>query len=133
MEKKKLSTKQIEKMAIDYVMNYLKDENPKRCKHGPDIICNGKYIDVKGCLKKKETNIRMTKQALDSIEKEGGLKQGSFFIYYVYDMQNEPKLKIFDYNTFEAYKIPETRWLIQHNKIKEEIKIVPLEVMKFDW
>jgi hypothetical protein len=132
MEKAKLSTKQIEKMAIDYAMDFLKKENPERRKHGPDIICNGKYIDVKGCLK-KETNIRMTKQALDSIEKEGGLKQGSFFIYYVYAMENKPKLKIFDYNTFEKYKIPETRWLIQHNKIKEEIRSIPLEKLKFDW
>ncbi len=127
-EKRNLSTKEIEDLAINYVMNFLKSkgEKPERQKHGADIISKGKYIDVKGCLK-RETNIRMTEQALKSIRDAGKLKQGSFFIYNVYDMLSEPKLRIFDYNIFEANKLPETRWLIQPNKIKEKIEPIQLK------
>ncbi len=120
MEKGNLSSKEIEELAIKYVMHYLesKGEKPERSKHGADVVSDGKYIDVKGCLK-RETNIRMTEQALNSIKKVGKLKQGSFFIYYVYDLSTEPKLMIFDYNTFEANKKPETKLIIQPFQIFE--------------
>jgi hypothetical protein len=58
---------EIEKVAVEHVMNYLKKqgENPVRQPngHGVDIIAGDKYIDVKGCLK-TATNIRMLKQVL---------------------------------------------------------------------
>jgi|SRR3990170_7280254 len=131
MEKRNLSTKDIEDLAIKYVMDYLerKGEKPERRKHGADVVSDDKYIDVKGCLK-WETNIRMTEQALKSVEDAGKLKQGSFFIYYVYDMSSEPKLMIFDYNTFKKNKEPEIRWIIQPRKIKE--KIEPIQLRKLD-
>jgi hypothetical protein len=31
-----------------------------------------------------------------------------------------PKLMIFDYDTFEKHKIPETKWIIQPFKIRRE-------------
>ena len=120
----KLTNKQIEDKAIEYVMEHLRSqgENPKRCKHGPDIISNGKYIDVKGCLK-EATNLRMCKQALDAIEKAGKLKQGSFYIYYVFNIASgNPKLMIFDYDTFDKYKIEETKLLIKPTQIKRARK-----------
>ena len=131
MEKRNLSTKDIEDLAIKYVMQYLeiKGEKPERRKHGADVVSDGKYIDVKGCLK-RETNIRMTEQALKSINEAGKLKQGSFFIYYVYNMLSEPKLKIFDYNIFEKNKQPETRWVIHHNQIEEKIEPIQLRKLK---
>jgi hypothetical protein len=131
-EKTKLSNKEIGNRAIRYVVEYLESmgEKPEIHKHGADVVSDSKYIDVKGCLK-RETNIRMTQQALDSIGEEGKLKQGSFFIYYIYDMStDEPKLKILDYNAFKANKIPEIRWVIQHNNI--EIKEIKLRKLKFD-
>ena len=80
----KLTNKQIEKISIKCVMEHLRSEGekPETRKHGADIISGDKYIEVKGCLK-KETNIRMTQQALKSISEAGKLKQGSFYTYYV--------------------------------------------------
>jgi len=131
MEKRNLSTKEIEDLAIKYVMHYLesKGENPERLKHGADVVSDGKHIDVKGSLK-RETNIRMTEQMLISLREAGKLKQDSFFIYYIYDMSSEPKLMIFDYNTFEKNKKPETRWIIQPNKIKTDV--IQLRKLRFD-
>lgn len=102
-KKKRLSNKDIEKISIGRVMDYLrsKGENPKHQPHGADIVCGNKYIDVKGCLK-KATNLRMTRQALKSIREAGKLKQGSFYIYYVFNIASgNPQLMIFDYDTFE--------------------------------
>lgn len=118
----KLTNKQIEKISIEHVMTYLrsKGENPKKQPHGADIISNGKYIDVKGCLK-KATNLRMTRQALKSIREAGKLKQGSFYIYYMFDIASgNPKLMIFDYDTFKKHKIEETKLLIQPTQIKKK-------------
>jgi len=132
LDKRVFSNKEIENKAISYVMGYLqrKGEKPERCSHGADVISNGKYIDVKGCLK-RETNIRMTKQALDFINKAGKMKQGSFFIYYVYDIDSEnPKLMIFDHDTFEKNKVEEKKWIIQPFKIKKETDSIPLPKRK---
>jgi hypothetical protein len=132
LDKRVFSNKEIENKAISYVMEYLqrKGENPKKQKHGADVISNGKYIDVKGCLK-RETNIRMTKQALDSINKAGKMNQGSFFIYYVYDIDSEnPKLMIFDHDTFEKNKVEEKKWIIQPFKIKKETDSIQLPKRK---
>jgi hypothetical protein len=118
----KLSNAQIGDKAVKYVMEYLRSqgEEPERQKRGPDIISNGKYIDVKGCLR-KGTNARMAPQALDAIAEAGKLKQGSFYIYYVFDIASgNPKLMIFDYNNFKKHKVPEIKWLIQPHRIKRE-------------
>jgi hypothetical protein len=58
----KLTNKQIEDISIECVMEHLrsKGEKPEIRKHGADIVCSDKYIDVKGCLK-KATNLRMCK------------------------------------------------------------------------
>jgi hypothetical protein len=97
-----------------------KSEKPETRKHGADIISNGKYIEVKGCLK-KETNIRMTQQALESICEAGKLRQGSFYIFYVFDIgSGNPKLMIFDYNDFKKHKVAEIKWIIQPFKIKRD-------------
>ena len=51
----------------------------------------------------------------------GELKQGSFFIYFVYNMsEDNPQMLILDYAKFKKYKIPEIKWLIQPNKIMNE-------------
>lgn len=122
MKKRKSSTKEIEEVSIKYVMKHLKQkgEKPERGKKGVDIISGEKYIEVKGSMK-REPNIRMVSQALKYVEKHNKLKQNSFFIYYVFDMASgNPKLMIFDYDTFEKHKIPETKWIIQPFKIRRE-------------
>ena len=131
-EKRKFS---IAEMAMEYVKQYLRDvehvQQIEEPKHGADIIADGRFIDVKGC-QKWETNIRMAQQALDSIAEEGKLKQGSFYIYYVYDMSTEnPQLMKFDYNTFKANKQPEIRWLIQPKQLKEKPQSIPLKKIEF--
>jgi len=45
-------------------------------------------------------------------------------------MSSEPKLMIFDYNTFETNKKPETRWIIQPKKIKTDV--IQLRKLKFN-
>ena len=132
MEKKKWT---ITEKAMEYVRRYLRDvENAQRIdepKHGADIVADGKFIDVKGC-EKWETNVRMTQQALESIAEGGKLKQGSFYIYYVYDMSTEkPKLMIIDYNTFKENKLPEIKWLIQPKQLKERPQPITLKKLKF--
>ena len=129
MEKIK-STKDIENMAIDYVVDYLKSrgERPKIVKSGIDIISDNKYIEVKGCMK-KETNLRITQQTMDYLDKNN--ISDTFFIYHVFDMGKEPKLLIFDYETFQKEKKPETRWIIQPNQIKEKPELIPLKKIKF--
>jgi hypothetical protein len=93
------------------------------------LLTAGLY--VKGCMK-WETNIRMTQQALDSIAEEGKLKQGSFYIYYVYDMSTEnPKLMIIDYNIFKVNKLPEIKWIIQPKQLKEKPQSIPLKKIEF--
>lgn len=130
MDKINISNRQIEQMAIAYVKQYLKGENIEPGRNGADIICNGKFIDVKGCLK-KETNIRMTQQALEGIAEQGKLRQGSFYIYFVYDILSEPKLLIIDYNTFKKNKMPEIKWIIQPNKIKNKQEAINLTKIDF--
>jgi hypothetical protein len=50
----------------------------------------------------------MTRQALKSIREAGKLKQGSFYIFYVFDIgSGNPKLMIFDYNDFKKHKVAE--------------------------
>ena len=126
------SNKKIEEISIRLVMDYLasKGERPNEGKkgEGADVISGNKYIDVKGCLK-KGTNIRMAQQALDSISESGKLKQGSFFIYYVYNIASAPNLMIFDYETFKKHKMAEIKWVMQPSKIKKETgkpTIIPL-------
>ena len=117
---KRLSNREIEKEAIRYVLDYLKDENAIRPKKGADIISKGRHIEVKGCLK-KATNLRMSEQMLKSVEGAGKLKKGSFFIYYVFDIASgNPKLMIFDYDTFDRFKFEEKKLLIQPQKIKNK-------------
>lgn len=122
-------------MAMEYVRQYLRDvehvQHIEEPKHGADIIADGKAIDVKGCMK-WETNIRMAEQALKSIAEKGKLKQGSFFIYYVYDISTDkPKLMIFDYKTFDSNKQQETKWLIQPKQLKEKPQSIPLKKIEF--
>ena len=131
-------TDSIEEKAIKHVLNYLKKEEHKearRCKkgkkgkkgEGADVIsAEGKYIEVKGCLK-KETNLRISQQALEKIGEAGKLKQGSFFIYFVYEMASaKPKLQIIDYETFKNHKMVEIKWIIQPSQFKKETDIIPL-------
>jgi len=127
MEKRNLSTKEIEDLAIKYVEDYLESrgEEHKVTKKGIDVISGEKLIEVKGCMK-KETNLRITQQTVNYLEKNN--KANAFFIYYVFDMESEPKLLIFDNNTFQKNKICETRWIIQPRKIKE--KIEPIQLRK---
>ena len=125
MEKIK-STKTIEDLAIGYVVRYLesKGENPKIIKKGIDVISGEKYIEVKGCMK-KETNLRITAQTLKYLEKNN--RFNDFFIYFVYNMDSEPKLQIINNALYQKYNIPETRSIIQHNKIKEKPAPIPLK------
>lgn len=79
------SNKEIENESLEYVKKYLiknGGKNIQRLSRGADIICDGKYIEVKGCMK-RETNLRISAQTLKEVEKQDKLKQGSFFIYYV--------------------------------------------------
>ena len=117
-----MNNKQIEDRAIKWVKRHLRSlgEEPESNKQGADVISNGKYIDVKGCMG-KATYIRMVQSALDNIAKEGMLKQGNFYIYYVYDMASgKPKLMIFDWEMFNQFKIPEIKWVLRPFKIQEE-------------
>lgn len=127
------SPKEIEKMAINYVVKYLrsKGENPKVVKKGIDIISGKKWIEVKGCMK-KETNIRVTNQTIEYVKKHK--KQDDFYIYWVWEMESEnPKLQIFDWDTFKNNWIIEKKWIIQPNRIYEKTKkpkIIPLKSIK---
>jgi len=113
--------------AVNCVLNYIKKVEHKEahsCKkgkngEGADIISEGRYIEVKGCMK-KETNLRIAKQSLEKIAKAGKLKKDSYFIYYVYNMEREPTLMIFDYDTFDKNKKNETRILIQPFQIEKK-------------
>lgn len=105
-------------------MEYLEQQglSPKRLKNGrgADIICGGKFIDVKGCMK-TASSIRMNLQPLKKLKETGNLKQGSFFIYYVFDMASgKPKLKIFDFDTFQKFKRAWIVWEIQPKLIEKE-------------
>ncbi len=116
------SNSSIEKQAVQLVKEYLECQGKKvrdgKKGEGADIISGEVYIDVKGCLG-KATNLRMVQQALESIAEQSGLKQGSFFIYYVYNMSTKPELLIFDYQTFKRHKIAEIKWIIQPHRIVE--------------
>jgi hypothetical protein len=111
---RKLTNKEIEQMSLDYVIKYLKGKgkNPERLAYGADILCDGVHIEVKGCMK-RETNLRVSEQTLKEVEEKGKLKQGSFFIFYVFDMESKPKLMIFDYETYKKYELIEKKHLIQ--------------------
>jgi hypothetical protein len=125
MEKRNYATKDIEDLAIGYVVRYLENngEKPKIIKKGVDVISGEKCIEVKGCMK-KETNLRITHQTVDYLEKNGKFKD--FFIYYVYDMESDPKLLIFDNDTFQKNKLTETRHILQPRKIKEKTEPIQL-------
>ena len=116
----KFTNNEIEKIAIKRVLDYINDEKATQPKQGADIISKGRHIEVKACLK-KATNLRMSEQMLDSVKKAGKWKQGSFFIYYVFDIESgNPKLMIFDYNAFKKHKVAEIKWIIQPFKIKRD-------------
>lgn len=122
----KLSNEEIEEKALEWVERYLKNKGiaSKRGERGVDIIAiegsDEKYIEVKGCAK-RETNLRIVLQALKYTEEHGKLKQDCFFIYYVYEIAtNNPKLLIFDFNTYEKKKFEEKKILIQPFKIRRE-------------
>lgn len=128
----KEGTKNIENKAIKHILKYLKEREGFSDKDikvlgsrkGADIKIsqNGKYIrwiEAKGC-DRKETNIRITPQSLFTIAEEGGLK--NYFIYSVYEMNSKnPKLVIFDYETFKKHKIVEIKYIIQPSKIKHKV------------
>ncbi len=121
--KSKESTKKIEDKAIEYIIGYLKkyekvkDGDIKIVKKGIDIIAGDRWIEAKGC-NKKETNIRVTPQSLDYVAEQGKLR--NYFIYYVYDMNESPKLLIFDYKTFKKHRHIEIKYIIQPSKIRRE-------------
>ena len=80
---------------------------------------------------KKDTNLRVAQQTLNYLKKNNGFD--NFFIYYVYNMEPEPKLQIFDNNTFQKNKIPETRWILQPTIIKEKTEPIPLKKLKTEF
>lgn len=126
MEKRAYSTKDIEDLAIKYVVAYLtgRGEEAKVIKKGIDVISGKKLIEVKGCMK-TDTNLRVTQQTIDYLEKNNGFD--NFLIYYVYKMETEPKLQIFDNKTFQKHNIKETRYILQPNTIKEKTEPIPLK------
>ena len=121
--KSKETTKTIEDKAINHIVRYLKkhkkikEKDIKIVKSGVDIIAGDLWIEAKGC-NKKETNIRVTPQSLDYIAGQGKLK--NYFIYYVYSMNKDPKLLIFDYQTFKKHRHIEIKYIIQPSKIRKE-------------
>lgn len=116
------NTKNIEDLAIQYVVEYLKKikkyKKIRIIKKGVDLIADKDWIEVKGCLR-KESNIRIVPQAIDYVAEAGKLKD--FYIYYVYGLSSQrPKLTIFDYKTFKKYKVIEIKYIIQPFKIIRE-------------
>jgi len=113
--------KKIEDEAIAFVMEHLEDlgESPRVEKKGVDIISGEKWIEVKGS-RKRRTNLRVTEQTLRAVEEAD--KWDDFYIYYVYDLDGDTKLRIFDNETFQANKFVERVWIIQPNRIKEKKK-----------
>lgn len=126
-----LSTKEIEDKAIKYVEEYLRErgENPQIIKRGIDVISEGKYIEVKGSMK-RATNLRVVPKSLEFVKMKN--KMEDYYIYYVYDMKSEdPKMMIFNYDLFLDNKIKEVKWIIQPHKIKRE-KDTPDEIHLLD-
>ena len=121
--KRKETTKTIEDKAINHIVRYLKKHKKikkkdiKVVKRGIDIIAGDFWIEAKGC-NKKETNIRVTPQSLDYVAEQGKLK--NYFIYYVYSMNKNPKLLIFNYQTFKKHRHIEIKYIIQPSKIRKE-------------
>ena len=119
MEKRNYSTKDIEDLAIKYVVAYLKDkgEEAKVIKKGIDVISGKNFIEVKGCMK-TETNLRVTEQTINYLKANNGFD--NFYIYYVQNMETKPELVIFDNKTFQDNNIKEIKYILQPNTIKDK-------------
>ena len=88
-------SKNTERRAVEFVMRYEKNQgrSPKdvgKKKVGYDIKSDGRLIEVKGQSSKRPDYIFLYKQTLNKL----GDQILNYYIYLVYDMKNEPKLKI---------------------------------------
>jgi len=92
---KKQTTKSTEMMAIEYVQEYEKKHgrNPidvSKKGVGYDIKSGNRLIEVKGQAAIKPDFIYLYKRTLQNL----GDDILNYYIYLVYDVKNEPKLKI---------------------------------------
>ena len=103
---------EVENKAIKFVMNYEEENNPEDCHNksvGYDIKCLNKIIEVKGSTEKSLPFVVLNSSNMKALkEKE------NFFIYVVYNLNENPRLMIID------------RVYIEKNK-KEKISLeIPL-------
>lgn len=89
------SSSKIEKRAVELVMNYERKQgkNPKdvsKERRGYDIESGDRLIEVKGQSAQKPDFIYLYKRTLEKL----GDNILKYYIYLVYDMKREPKLKI---------------------------------------
>ena len=117
----------IEQKVIEIVMKYekLQGREPKdvsRTKCGYDIKSTERYIEVKGQSKKRAGRIRMD----HAIVRIFGKDSPNYYIYIVYDIKNEPKLKILEPDViFKNLKI-DTLFLLPTgviNKYGKDVKL----------
>ncbi len=88
-------SKNTERRAVEFVMRYEKNQgrSPKdvgKKKVGYDIKSDSRLIEVKGQSSQRPDYIFLYKQTLNKL----GDQILNYYIYLVYDMKNEPKLKI---------------------------------------
>ena len=89
--------KKVEQMAMDIVMKYEKNNGRKpkdvsKTKCGYDIKSNERCIEVKGQSDEKAEWIWVS----NTIVRNLGKDLANYYIYIVYNIQDEPKLKILD-------------------------------------
>jgi len=89
--------KTVEKKAIEIVMDYEwnqkrnpEDVSTKKC--GYDIKSRDRFIEVKGQSRKKASWIWIN----NSIVRKLGKNLSKYYVYIVYDIKNNPKLKILE-------------------------------------
>ncbi len=117
----------VEQKAMDIVMNYeklqgRKPENVCRTRCGYDIKSSDRCIEVKGQSSQRAGWIWIS----NSITRNLGKNLSNYYIYIVYDINKEPKLKIIDPDTiFKNLKI-DTLFLLTTAVINEHGKDVKI-------
>lgn len=121
---------EIEDKAIKLVMHYERENNPEDCHNksvGYDVKCSNKIIEVKGSTEKSLPFIVLNASNVKALkEKE------KFFIYVVYDINENPKLMIIGREYIEKNKKEKISFEIplrkeQHNN---HIELVETDLSK---
>lgn len=113
---------EVEARAIELVLAYEKENEPvavHKAGLGYDVKCRDKVIEVKGSTEKSLPFVTLNHSNIKALR-----EHDNFYIYVVYDLNDEPKLVILDKTFIEQEGKERVSIEVPLRKAQYDVKIV---------